>query len=395
MRDRGDRDRGYSHDTGRGVGERDAAKARTPEEEATQRVYRLRQQVESAATRAEKLAALVRREEWRSERASLDTIHATLSAEIKARATDANASERAQEHYAAATKELGDIATALESTKEPSRVVPAVSGEEAIEPAIMNRGAVADDVLAWVAGLGAGERRALAERVRAAQRTPDRKDGFAVGLANYLAATRLTSQFFGVAENPRRFNRAAYDKALASSEAANARPGERDGEDSAAPADQAPRGAGIASGSAMDASRAAPPSVAPASTLGPRGVAVGLAAATSPAPLPATAHEATAAEALPPAVSGGRGGLLPHRAEMEHSFGRSFANVEARTGMAAELAPLGAQAITIGQTMAFADSQPEFHQSATESLFYLGWKFHLCAPLNQLVQFTIGVFVKH
>src|SRR6185503_9820931 len=44
--------------------------------------------------------------------------------------------------------------------------------------------------------------------------------------------------------------------------------------------------------------------------------------------------------------------------DMEGAFGRSFADVEAHTGVAAELAPLGAQAITVGNTVAFADVQP-------------------------------------
>jgi hypothetical protein len=52
------------------------------------------------------------------------------------------------------------------------------------------------------------------------------------------------------------------------------------------------------------------------------------------------------------------GGPLPYRAELERSFGRSFAAVEAHTGMAAELVPLGAQALTVGNQVAFADTAP-------------------------------------
>lgn len=49
---------------------------------------------------------------------------------------------------------------------------------------------------------------------------------------------------------------------------------------------------------------------------------------------------------------------LPHQAEMESSFGESLGHVEAHTGMAAELEPHGAQAMTRGNTMMFADKQP-------------------------------------
>jgi hypothetical protein len=59
--------------------------------------------------------------------------------------------------------------------------------------------------------------------------------------------------------------------------------------------DQAPRG----TGSVTDVPRAVPPSIAPDPTLEPRDAALGLPAATSPVPLPATAHEPAAADALP------------------------------------------------------------------------------------------------
>jgi filamentous hemagglutinin len=49
---------------------------------------------------------------------------------------------------------------------------------------------------------------------------------------------------------------------------------------------------------------------------------------------------------------------LPHRAEMERSFGRSLDHVQAYTGMAAELAPHGAQALATGNVVAFADAKP-------------------------------------
>jgi hypothetical protein len=216
---RGDRAASYAAE--RGDGGRDAAKARGPEEEASTRVYRLRQEVESAALRAQRLAAIVQRDPWRTERAALTKTHAALTEQLAQRTGDAQASSRAHAHHAAMTMELEEIATALASATEP-RGVPAVAGEEAIEPQILSRSAGADDVLAWVSGLGVGERRGLAERVRSVQGSADRSDGFAVGLANYLASTRLLSQFHGVVEDPRRFRRAEYDKRRAPSTAANA-----------------------------------------------------------------------------------------------------------------------------------------------------------------------------
>jgi hypothetical protein len=83
------------------------------------------------------------------------------------------------------------------------------------------------------------------------------------------------------------------------------------------------------------------------------------------AQLRALQHQPSAHRSSSPSASGalhevraGTGGPLPYRSEMERSFGRSFGNVEAHTDMAAELAPLGAQALTIGCTIAFAESQP-------------------------------------
>jgi hypothetical protein len=43
---------------------------------------------------------------------------------------------------------------------------------------------------------------------------------------------------------------------------------------------------------------------------------------------------------------------------MERLFGRSLPDVEVQTGMAAELEPLGAEALTIGRSVAFAEAQP-------------------------------------
>lgn len=224
MRDWGDRGRGRGFDSGgSGGGGRDADKQRTPEEDAYERVYRVWQEVDSACTKVEQLAAIVQRDEWRTERAKLQETHDTLVTTVQERELDAKASARAQEHYTNATNKLGDITTALANAQEPSRPVPPVAGEEAIEPSIIGRNAVPDDVLAWVAGLDARERSAISQRVKSVRDSVKRIDTFAVGLVNYLGGNRMLSQFDKVAENPRKhFNPAAYAKARDRREAADA-----------------------------------------------------------------------------------------------------------------------------------------------------------------------------
>src|ERR1041384_648902 len=114
MRDWGDRGRVRGFDSGGSSGGgRDADKRRTPEEESAERVYRVWQEVDSASRQVEQLAAIVQRDEWRTERAKLQQTHDTLVARVQERAPDAKASARAQEHYTSASKKLGDIAAAL------------------------------------------------------------------------------------------------------------------------------------------------------------------------------------------------------------------------------------------------------------------------------------------
>ena len=57
---------------------------------------------------------------------------------------------------------------------------------------------------------------------------------------------------------------------------------------------------------------------------------------------------------------GDRPGELPYRSEMEQGFGTSFAGVSAHTGPQAAAASqaLGAEAYTVGQSVAFADPNP-------------------------------------
>jgi len=81
MRDWGDRGRGRGFDSGgSGGGGRDADKQRTPDEEATERVYRVWQEVDSASQRVasqrvERLAAITQCEVWRTERKTLQQVH--------------------------------------------------------------------------------------------------------------------------------------------------------------------------------------------------------------------------------------------------------------------------------------------------------------------------------
>jgi len=52
----------------------------------------------------------------------------------------------------------------------------------------------------------------------------------------------------------------------------------------------------------------------------------------------------------------GAGEPLPHLRQMESAFGRPLGDVEAYTGMAAKLRPRGAEALTAGNVVAFADA---------------------------------------
>ena len=81
------------------------------------------------------------------------------------------------------------------------------------------------------------------------------------------------------------------------------------------------------------------------------------------APAPAAPGEAFASAA------GGTRSALPHRAQMESAFGQSFAGVEAHVGTPEAqvgLSSLGARAAAFGETVAFADSNPDTHLVAHE-----------------------------
>lgn len=76
-----------------------------------------------------------------------------------------------------------------------------------------------------------------------------------------------------------------------------------------------------------------------------------------------SANDATEA----PAAELPQGDHLPHLADMETAFGESLGHIEAHTGMAAELAPHGAQAMTVGNNIMFADAQPSAALTAHEA----------------------------
>jgi len=374
MRDRGDRGRGRGFDSGgSGGGGRDADKKRTPEEDAYDRVYRVWQEVDSASTKVEKLAAIVQRDEWRTERAKLQETHDTLVTTVQERELDAKASARAQEHYTNATNKLGDITKTLANAQEPSRPVPPVAGEETIEPLIIGRSAVPDDVLAWVAGLDARERSAISQRVKSVRESVQRIDTFAVGLANYLGGYRMLSQFEKVAANPREhFNPAAYAKARARREAADAPRADADANASRTAAAPIHNPQAADQKTTATQKDAAPPAsqVGRATTANP--TASALPSKQTPPGIPAHADTGDPPDSLmesdgPPAEHAELASAVdasipapsevPHRTGMEQSFDRPLGHVKAYTGVA-ELATVGAKAVAKGDTVAFADASP-------------------------------------
>jgi Domain of unknown function (DUF4157) len=91
--------------------------------------------------------------------------------------------------------------------------------------------------------------------------------------------------------------------------------------------------------------------------------------AAPPAPAGSAAPPDPAGNTTPPAPGGGAQGTfdaavsggraeLPYRAQMERSFGQSFAGVEVHTGQALQMKALGANAATQGERVAFATPNP-------------------------------------
>lgn len=237
---RGQRSHGY--DVGPASRSADAAPVRTEPELAADRVARFRVEAEQSAAQAQQLSSIHSRETWSQEKEKLEKRRASLLKTVADREKDAATSEQAKKDLEAAKRALEDLANILETTAQP-RAVPPVPGEVEIEPAIQAKAANPDDVMAWAAGLGRGERTRLRERLERVG-SGKRDDAFAVALANYLAAGRLLQPFRAVLENPKRFNLAAYEQARARREentsAAPEAPTSRDGLDAAAVAQQTP-----------------------------------------------------------------------------------------------------------------------------------------------------------
>ncbi len=65
-------------------------------------------------------------------------------------------------------------------------------------------------------------------------------------------------------------------------------------------------------------------------------------------------------------ATGGGGGAIPFRSEMEASFGQDFSGVSAHTAQSGAMGSLGAEAATQGETVAFRDSSPSKETVAHE-----------------------------
>ncbi len=103
--------------------------------------------------------------------------------------------EKCHQEIADAQVAREHITHELTTAKEP-RPKPAIAGELDIEPQIVDRSAHPDDVLAWIAGLGAAQRAARRSRLSEAQtpKTTDRS-AFAISLADYLAGAKMRQPF--------------------------------------------------------------------------------------------------------------------------------------------------------------------------------------------------------
>ncbi len=210
--DRGGRD--YSHDRSHGAStDAEHAPSKTPEEQAADRVSRFRSNAEQVASHATKLAQIGSYDDWHAEHADIEHRRDRLERESSGREKDASVSETARSEFETARKLLEQVAETLRVAKEP-RPKPPVAGELEIEPQIKDRSADANDVLAWGASLSSGQRRALADRLSVAKAGGKSKDSdeFAIELANYLAGASALFTFEKVLADPRRFDRAAYER---------------------------------------------------------------------------------------------------------------------------------------------------------------------------------------
>jgi hypothetical protein len=96
-------------------------------------------------------------------------------------------SDNADQDRAAAVAAVEKARATIKQAKRP-RNVPAVAGEEEIEPRIADKSIAPEDVIDWMAGLSKSERAAVWRRYTEAANS--RADTFAVALANYIARHR-------------------------------------------------------------------------------------------------------------------------------------------------------------------------------------------------------------
>jgi hypothetical protein len=96
-------------------------------------------------------------------------------------------SDNADQDRAATIAAVEKARTTIKHAKRP-RNVPAVAGEEEIEPRIADKSIAPEDVIDWMAGLSKSERAAVWRRYTEAANS--RADTFAVALANYIARHR-------------------------------------------------------------------------------------------------------------------------------------------------------------------------------------------------------------
>ncbi len=140
-------------------------------------------QLVSSARRLEQVAPA----EWAAKKAALAQQVEDLAGRLQAVATDAAPSERAEADRGQAAAKLAEARALLDQAKPP-RAVPAVAGEEALEPRLADKSIAPEEVVDWMGGLSKGDRETVWRRYGEAH--GNRADTFAVALANYVARHR-------------------------------------------------------------------------------------------------------------------------------------------------------------------------------------------------------------
>ena len=137
----------------------------------------------SIAKRLEQVAAV----EWAERKATLEQQLEDVAARLHAGATGASPSERAEQDRVQAAAKVAEARALLRQAKPP-RAIPAVAGEEALEPRLADKSIAPEEVVDWMGGLAKGDRETVWRRYGEAH--GNRADTFAVALANYVARHR-------------------------------------------------------------------------------------------------------------------------------------------------------------------------------------------------------------